>query len=371
MENPYTVLELKPNASKKDITKAYRDLAKIWHPDKNKSPEAEEKFKKINDAYNYLMDDTKKDFLDTHGRRMDEEDEAQHSHPGAGQGFPFGPGFPFAQAGFHFAQGGGFPFGQGGSFPFGQGGFPFAVPTGPNPEQIKEMKRKQLHIKMNIEMTLGQIYTGINKKLKYPRVRVVSGVQKQEEGEVELDIKPGFTSSSHIEIKNKGHIFVEDDGSEIVGSVIFVVSEAADQVYERDYKKQENLICKKKISLVEALCGFSMELPHPSGSTIAFETQLMVKQTSQYKIVNKGLPVFGNSKSFGDIIFKFEIEYPKVITMEQRVKLEEIFNYKQKEIEQTPNKIIGTLHEYQEEEAEESDDQNGAHGGQSVQCAQS
>jgi len=362
MENPYDVLELKPNASVPEIKRAYRDLAKLWHPDKNKSPEAQEKFRNINDAYNYLIDDTKREFLNTHGRRMDQEDEGEQGFPG-GASFSFGHGFPFGQTGFHFAQGGpgGFPFGPG--FPFQQ--------AGPNPEQIKEMKRKQLHIKMNVEMTLGQIYTGINKKLKYPRVRIVGGVQKQEECEVDLDIKPGFASSSHIEIKNKGHVLVEDDGTEIVGSVIFVISEATDKVYERDYKKQENLICKRKISLVEALCGFSMELPHPSGSTIAFETQLMISQTTQYKIVNKGLPVFGKSKTFGDIIFKFEIEYPKNITMEQNIKLKEIFNYKQKDIEQTPNKIIGTLLEYQEEEAEESDDHNGPNGTQTVQCAQS
>lgn len=368
MENPYKVLEIDSNASKKEITKAYRDLAKLWHPDKNKSPEAEEKFKKINDAYNYLMDETKKEFLDTHGRRMDEEDEAEHGPGGrgfpGGQGFPFGSGFPFGQAGFHFAQGGG------AGFPFGPG-FPFQQ-AGPNPEQVKEMKRKQLHIKMNVEMSLAQIYSGIKKKLKYPRVRVVSGVQKQEEGEVELDIKPGFASSSHIEIKNKGHIIVEDDGTEIIGSVIFVVSEATDDTYERDYKKQENLICKKKISLVEALCGFSLELPHPSGSTIAFETQNIISQTSQYKIVNKGLPVFGKPKAFGDIIFKFEIEYPKNLTMEQKIKLEDVFNYKQKDIEPGPNKIIGSLLEFQDEEdVEEQEDPNGHHGAQTVQCAQS
>lgn len=364
MENPYKVLEIEPNASKKDITKAYRDLAKQWHPDKNKSPEAPEKFKQINDAYQYLMDDTKKEFLDTHGRRMDQEDEDEHGFPGGRGGFPFAQGgFPFAQGGHGFFQGGS------GGFPFGPG-FPFQQAT-PNPEQIKEMKRKQLHIKMNIEMTLAQIYSGINKKLKYPRVRIIKGEQKQEEGEIELDIKPGFASSSHIEIKDKGHIFVEDNGTEIVGSVILVVSEATDEIYERDYKKQENLICKRKIQLVEALCGFTLELPHPSGSIIAFETQRMVSQTSQYKIVNKGLPVFGKQKSFGDIIFKFEIEYPKNLTMEQKVKLEEIFNYTQKDIEPSPNKIIGTLLECQEEEGEESDDPNGPNGAQTVQCAQS
>ena len=366
MENPYDVLGVKSNSSKTELTKAYRDLAKQWHPDKNKSPEASEMFKKINDAYQYLMDDSKKEFLDSHGRRMDDEDEAREDmRNNMSQG-----GFPFGQGGFPFGPG--FPFGQG-----GQGGMHFAGPgfsfsQGPNPEQIKEMKRKQLHIKMSIELSLEQIYTGIKKMLKYPRVRVVKGVQTKEEGDVELDIKPGFISSSHIEIKNKGHILVEDDGSEVIGSVIFVVSEATHPVFERDYKKQENLICKKKISFIEALCGLSMELPHPSGSKLVFETQILIKATKQYKIVNKGLPVFGKQKSYGDIIFKFEIEYPETITMEQRTKLEELFNYKPIEHPTGPNVIQGTLLEYEEEELEEDNDNNSVpNGGQSVQCAQS
>ena len=135
MQNPYTVLEIESNSSKQKITQAYHKLAKIWHPDKNKAPEAGEKFKEINDAHNYLIDDTKREFLNKHGRRMDDEEQA-HAEAQNGN--------PFAQGGFPFAQGG-FPFGPG--FPFGQGqGFSFQM--GPNPEQIKEMKRKQLHIKI-------------------------------------------------------------------------------------------------------------------------------------------------------------------------------------------------------------------------------
>jgi DnaJ-class molecular chaperone len=114
-----------------------------------------------------------------------------------------------------------------------------------------------------------------------------------------------------------------------------------------------------------------MELPHPSGSRIAFETQNIISQISQYKIVNKGLPVFGKPKTFGDIIFKFEIEYPKNLTMEQKIKLEEVFNYKQKDIEPEPNKIIASLLEFQEEESEEQEENEGPHGAQTVQCAQS
>lgn len=365
MENPYEVLGVKSNATKTELTKAYRDLAKQWHPDKNKSPEADEMFKKINDAYKYLSDESKREFLDTHGRRMDQEDEAhEEMRNNMPHGFPFGQGFPF---GGH----GGFPFGGAQGFPFG-GGQGMHFSSGPNPEQIKEMKRKQLHIKMNVELSLEQIYTGIKKMLKYPRVRVVKGVQTQEEGEVELDIKPGFTSSSHIDIKNKGHILVEDDGSEIIGSVVFAISESPHPVFERDYKKQENLICKRKISFVEALCGLSLELPHPSGSKLFFETQMLIKSTSQYKIINKGLPVFGKQKNYGDIIFKFEIEYPQTITMEQRTKLEELFNYKPIDHPTGPDVIQGTLLEYNEEETEDDDEHNsGPHGGQTVQCAQS
>lgn len=53
----YAVLEINPAASKQEIKKAYRKLALIWHPDKNRSPNANEKFIEINEAYLILSDD--------------------------------------------------------------------------------------------------------------------------------------------------------------------------------------------------------------------------------------------------------------------------------------------------------------------------
>lgn len=50
----FAILELKNNASKEEIKSAYRKLAKEWHPDIKKSPEAEEKFKRINQAHDLL-----------------------------------------------------------------------------------------------------------------------------------------------------------------------------------------------------------------------------------------------------------------------------------------------------------------------------
>jgi DnaJ-class molecular chaperone len=54
MENYYNILGLQPGANEEQIKKAYHKLAIKYHPDKNKAPDAEEKFKKISEAYQML-----------------------------------------------------------------------------------------------------------------------------------------------------------------------------------------------------------------------------------------------------------------------------------------------------------------------------
>lgn len=63
--NPYSVLGIHNSASKDEIRKAYRTLARKYHPDSNPgNKEAEEKFKEINDAYVILSDEKKKEQYD-------------------------------------------------------------------------------------------------------------------------------------------------------------------------------------------------------------------------------------------------------------------------------------------------------------------
>jgi curved DNA-binding protein len=66
----YETLEINENASADEIKKAYRKLARKYHPDVNKDPKAEEKFKEINAAYEVLSNPEKKQQYDQHGDSM-------------------------------------------------------------------------------------------------------------------------------------------------------------------------------------------------------------------------------------------------------------------------------------------------------------
>lgn len=63
----YSILGIEKGASEEDIKKAYRKQALKWHPDKNKSAHAEEKFKEIAEAYEVLSDPKKRDIYDQFG----------------------------------------------------------------------------------------------------------------------------------------------------------------------------------------------------------------------------------------------------------------------------------------------------------------
>jgi len=113
----YEVLGCSRDASDKDLKKAYRKLARKYHPDsKPGSKAAEQKFKEINEAYDILSDPEKRKLYDQFG--MAAFDEAA----GASGGGPYGQG----AYGNPFGQGAnGNPFGQGAyGNPFGQGPFP-------------------------------------------------------------------------------------------------------------------------------------------------------------------------------------------------------------------------------------------------------
>jgi len=98
----YATLGVKKEASQDDIQKAYRKLARKFHPDVNKDPQAEVKFKEIGEAYEVLKDPDKRKKYDQFGSNW--------NRMGGGQGGPppgwEGVHFDFGQGGFQGSGGG-------------------------------------------------------------------------------------------------------------------------------------------------------------------------------------------------------------------------------------------------------------------------
>jgi len=145
----YEVLGVPRNAGKDDIKAAYRKLAMQYHPDRNKSPEAEEKFKEISEAYAVLSDDEKRKQYDAFG------------HEGIGQRYSPEDLFRGTDFGDLFRD-------------FGFGGFDifdffFGRQRGPRygPQQGQS-------IRYNMEITLEEAAKGLETEIEVPRTEQCS-----------------------------------------------------------------------------------------------------------------------------------------------------------------------------------------------------
>jgi DnaJ-class molecular chaperone len=118
--DPYTILGVKRDASGEEVKRAFRRLAKAYHPDRNKDdPKAQDRFSELNSAYEILGDAAKRKAFD----RGEIDGQGKPRHPGfggegasgaSGRGFG-GDGFP--GSGFRFDFGAGNPFGKAGGDP--------------------------------------------------------------------------------------------------------------------------------------------------------------------------------------------------------------------------------------------------------------
>lgn len=150
----YNILGVSSSANDTDIKRAYRDLAKKYHPDINKgNEEAEEKFKEISEAYSVISDPQKRRQYDQSKRVVDLDD-------------PFGVGFDFNIGGINIRFGGSRDFTD---FDLGFVGFRDGFGQAYNARH-STVRRKSSNINITVPLTLEELFkTKIQKKIIFDR----------------------------------------------------------------------------------------------------------------------------------------------------------------------------------------------------------
>lgn len=355
-EDYYKILGVDRNASADDIKKAYRKLAMQYHPDRNKgNKEAEEKFKTITQAYTVLSDEKQRAAYDQFG------EEGVNGMGGFGGFGGMSPEDIFSQV---FGGMGGFggPFGGFGGFGGGGGG-------GRSRRQTPQRTPDIEHV---LEVSLEDMYTGTTRKLEFNQ-RVVcepcggrgttdknvnttcgtcngSGVevkvvqfgpgmmtQAQQvcskcggEGEVipkqhrckscngqkvvtqpkrlEIAIEPGMQDGERVVFRNAAH---QLPGA-TPGDVIIIIAQKAHPTFNR---RGVDLYTERKITLAEALGGFSFKLTLPNGQDVKLHSDPKGKVIAHgdVKVLRgHGMPYRSSPKERGNLYIKFDIITPQV-----------------------------------------------------------
>lgn len=307
MTDHYKTLGVSSEASEQEIKKAYRKLSLETHPDRNPNPEATERFKSINEAYETLGDNQKRKQYDM----QQSGDPFAFAGGGFPGGFPFGPG-----GGIRVHHGGGmdpdinniFNSFFGGAMGGGMNGPHIRVFHNGRPVNMKPKKPEPL-IK-TIPIKLEQSFSGLSVNLE----------MEQKNGPKEtinVTIQAGVRQGECIVLSERGNMNSEG----LKGDVHLIID-----IEPHDYFRREglDLHCKKTISLKEALCGFLVEIPHLNGKMLRMTNQ------NQGNVVTPGfkreVPGYGMKRDneTGKLILEFGVEFPDSLTDEQRDKLREV-----------------------------------------------
>ncbi|MBO5948883.1 molecular chaperone DnaJ [bacterium] len=150
MTNYYEILGIEKNASQDEIKRAFRQKARTLHPDVNKAPDAEEKFKELGKAYETLMDAQKREMYDRYG-----EDGLKNA--GYDTSGPFDFGFGNLNDIFETFFGG-----------FGMGGFSGGFHSNPNAPQDGD------DLRLDVQLTFEEAVFGVQKELVIDRLETCS-----------------------------------------------------------------------------------------------------------------------------------------------------------------------------------------------------
>ncbi len=320
----YKVLGVDKKASADEIKKAYRKLAKMYHPDANKNnPAAEEKFKEIGEAYEVLKDSEKRSRYDQLGSNW-----KAYSRTGAGpQGWPGGAQWQQGSASYDF-QGSGFDFGDLGSgfsdffeMFFGRGSdqrfsdfsSDSARRSGSKQNQRTSWRSRRAtakgqDVESKLTITLREAYLGTERTFK---IQTTEGKSRT----INVKIPRG--------IKNGGKIRVTGEGGRspnggVAGDLYLLVEITPHHFFTR---KENDLYCEIPVTIKEAVFGASIDVPTFSGS-VSVKLPAGTQAGKTLRLKGKGMPFIKGADN-GDLYAKIKIVIPENLNDEQKKMLEE------------------------------------------------
>ncbi len=284
----YEVLGVSRSASADEIQKAYRKLARKYHPDINKTKEAEDRFKEINEANEVLSDPEKRKKYDTLGANWKAGQDFRPP-PGWEQagGFDFNGGGMNGFSDFFeaFFGGGGSPFGGASGFS-GQGGFGGGGPRmrrGPEP--------------MEAEFAIS-IEDAVNGATKQIQLRDASGKTRS----LTVKIPAGTTDGTTMKLAGKKE----------EGDVYLKVRLAPHPRYS---VADGNLIVRLPVAPWEAALGAKVDLQLPDGS-IKLSVPPGSQSGGKLRVRGRGLPKRGGDR--GDVLAELRVVVPTQLSDSER-----------------------------------------------------
>jgi len=308
-ENYYNILGVSENATKDEIKKAYRGLQMKWHPDKNPGNlEAESMIRKINEAYETLGDDQKKEEYDMMKNspftRMNSRGPHSMDVP-LNDIFNMMFGSPFGMPGMPGMQGmPGMP--PGAKIHIFHGG----------PMGFNQAMNKPIPIMKSLQINMEQVLNGGSIPLEIERWIMENGIKMFEKETIYVDIPAGIDDHEMIILRDKGNILSEQCKGDIKITILIQNNTA--------FKRSGlDLILEKTITLKEALCGFSFELNYVNGKSYTLNNNKGSIVPPEYK---KVYPDMGlkRGEHKGNMIINFHVEFPEKLTNTQIERLIEI-----------------------------------------------
>jgi curved DNA-binding protein len=286
----YKILGVEKGATASDIKKAYRKLAMKYHPDHAKGDKAaEERFKKITEAYAVLSDAEKRKQYDTYGsadfqQRFSQEDIFRN----------FDLGDIFKEFGF---GGGGSPTGDGG-FRFSFGGTPFGGGGGRRPRTVKGSD-----LVYELPVTLREVAGGVNKAITFEHQGRIENIS--------VKIPKGMPNGKKLRLAGKGE---PSPYGGPPGDLFIKLKLIEDPVFKTD---NHDLIIYQEVKLTEALLGSQISIPTLDGGELSLKIPPGTRHKTKMRLAGHGLPLM-NAAGKGDLYVIVLVDIPKHLTEEQK-----------------------------------------------------